>query len=190
MYKTKPTRTFKMNQQEIVYELKIEDGLILYFKTLLDAENHLVEFKTGGEISAVDMTPEIEEHLELQESWLEKMQRPGRVAAIAEEEKVKAEYNICSEIGKKREAALEWIQNMDSREFQDRLLNGNLPEFEREEYVEDGKLKRDTNHSYNLMSEGSHEGEVFNQGYLNRMQLRYFSVEDFKKGFYQEFFYI
>jgi len=183
-------------QQEIAYELKIGLGIEdtpLYFRTMQAANNHRENFEIDVGISVVEMTAEIEEQIEEQEVWLEKMQRPGRIAARAKEHKVsihQAKYIVCSELGEERKAALDWIQHMNSKEFQDRLLNGTLPKFTREEYFEDGKIKRDTNHSWSLMSDECHKLQAFNKGYLNRMDLRFMSIKDFKKSFYKMFWHI
>lgn len=86
----------------------------------------------------------------------------------------------------KRAAALGWIQLMNSREFQQRLLDGTLPEFERD--TENlAPLERSCYGPCRLMTEDEHDNEEFNQGYLKRHKLRYDSVENFKMTYYEEF---
>jgi hypothetical protein len=185
-----------MNYQAYGFAYKLDMGIEdfpIYFRNIQAANSHREKFEIDGGISIVEMTPELEEQIKEQEAWLEKMQRPGRIAARAKEDKVsihQAKYIVCSELGDERKAALDWIQHMNSKEFQDRLLNGTLPKFTREEYLDDGKIKRDTNHHYSLMSEECHKLQVFNKGYVNRMDLRYMSTEDFKKSFYQIFWHL
>jgi len=85
--------------------------------------------------------------------------------------------------------AMEWINQMDSREFQDRLLDGTLPEFDRE-FIEPSipsRIERMTNHPYQLMTEDCHRVGYYNQGYLHRDKLRYRDVDTFKKNYYREF---
>jgi len=82
-----------------------------------------------------------------------------------------------------REAAMDWIMDMDSREFQDKLLNDSLPVFEREN-EEIGTLQRDTCHPYNIMTDKQHDAMSFNQGYLKRHHLRYKSVDNYKMDYY------
>ena len=88
-----------------------------------------------------------------------------------------------------REAALEWIKSMSSWEFQKRLLDDDqLPDFEREEYDNNPPpLERSCNVPYRLMTDDDHKNEDYNQGFLKRHHLRYESVEDFKKIYYEEF---
>jgi hypothetical protein len=87
-----------------------------------------------------------------------------------------------------REAALKWIQNMDSFEFQERLLDGQLPEFEREDYYDNPPpLERTCHASFKLMTDEEHQNEDYNQGFLKRHKLRYDSVEYFKNIYYEEF---
>jgi hypothetical protein len=87
-----------------------------------------------------------------------------------------------------REAALKWIQNMDSFEFQERLLDGQLPEFEREDYYDNPPpLERTCHASFKLMTDEEHQNEDYNQGFLKRHRLRYESVEYFKNVYYEEF---
>jgi len=87
-----------------------------------------------------------------------------------------------------REAALEWIQHMNSREFQDRLLNETLPKFQRQEYAENPPpLERSCYGLCRLMTENDHETEEYNQGYLKRQRPRYDIVEEFKITYYEEF---
>ena len=100
------------------------------------------------------------------------------------------EYKMASNEVAKREAALEWIKNMDSREFETRLLDGTLPDFERE--VEDPlawrPLERSTcDEIYSLMTEDNHRKCRYSHGYKKRHNLRIYSVEQFKRENYMEF---
>jgi len=93
---------------------------------------------------------------------------------------------IGNDYKEKRAAALGWIQSMNSREFQQRLLEGTLPEFERD--TENlPPLERSCYRPCRLMTEDEHDNEEFNQGYLKRHLLRYISVENFKMTYYEEF---
>jgi hypothetical protein len=85
-----------------------------------------------------------------------------------------------------REAALEWIQNMKPDEFQKRILDGTLPEFERD--TENSMPLERTNQGIGhiITDEDDDDGE-FNQPYIKRHLLRYISVGDFKMTYYQEF---
>jgi hypothetical protein len=85
-----------------------------------------------------------------------------------------------------REAALEWIQDMDAYDFQVRLKENILPDFERdtENHI---PLERSCEAPCRLMTDDELNNEEFNQGYLKRHLLRYISVENFKETYYQEF---
>ena len=92
-----------------------------------------------------------------------------------------------------REAALSWIDAMSSYEFQTRMTRGTLPDFVREEIpIKDTEfpefprepLMRLTNHPYELLSDEILRAGMLTQGYIHRDQLRYYSVEDFKEGYY------
>jgi len=86
------------------------------------------------------------------------------------------------------EAAMGWIEHMDSKEFQERLLEGTLPEFIRDKPpVAKCPIERMTNHAYLLMTEECHRVGLYNQGYLHRLELRYIDVEHFKLKYYNEF---
>lgn len=93
---------------------------------------------------------------------------------------------IGNDYKEKRAAALGWIEFMNSREFQQRLLEGTLPEFERD--TENlPPLEEKFNKPCRLMTEDEHNNKEFNQGYLKRHKLRYDSVENFKMTYYEEF---
>ena len=134
----------------------------------------------------------IENEEEMLEMWIEKLNRPSRIALRGGKEMTIEEVKdfINEENKSERILALGEINAMNSKEFQDRLLADTLPEFVREEVPEYPKLDRDTCHPFSLMREKDHEGKCFNQGYLNRDKLRYYSVKDFKSSYYQEFFEI
>lgn len=85
-----------------------------------------------------------------------------------------------------RDAALKWIHCFSSCEFQKRLLDGTLPEFERDT-ENSAPLERSNGGLCRLMTEDDHDNKEFNQGYLKRHLLRYISVEDFKMTYYEEF---
>ena len=134
-----------------------------------------------------------EEETEMLQMWLEKPNRPGRVITrngneISEWE---LKYNLVNDddVENKRNVALEWIQNMESDEFQDRLLDETLPEFERV-LIESDKvntLERDTCHPYCLMREIDHKYGNYNQGYLKRGNLKFMGVDKFMRNYYEEF---
>ena len=85
-----------------------------------------------------------------------------------------------------REAALEWLQDMDAYDFQARLKEDLLPDFERD--TENPiPLERTGAGLCRLMTDEELDNEEFNQGYLKRHLLRYMSVEDFKETHYEEF---
>lgn len=85
-----------------------------------------------------------------------------------------------------REAALEWIQNMDAYDFQARLKDNLLPDFERdtENHI---PLERSCEAPCRLMTDKELDTNDFNLGYLKRHLLRYMSVENFKETYYEEF---
>jgi hypothetical protein len=85
-----------------------------------------------------------------------------------------------------RDAALKWIHCFSSCEFQKRLLDGTLPEFERDT-ENSAPLERSNVGLCRLMTDDEHDNKEFNQGYLKRHLLRYISVEDFKMTYYEEF---
>ena len=123
--------------------------------------------------------------------WSEKINRPGRTFARGDKELSTLELNylISDNPEKQREAAIEWITNMEPNEFQNRLLEGTLPEFERECITMNTPrpIERDTCHPYCLMTDREHELLISNQGYKNRYKLRYMNVDIFKINYYQEF---
>ena len=134
-----------------------------------------------------------EEETEMLQMWLEKLNRPGRVITrnCNEISEWELKYNLVNDddVENKRNVALEWIQNMESDEFQDRLLNETLPEFEREVIIPDkvNTLERDTCHPYCLMREIDHKYGNYNQGYLKRGNLKFMSVDKFMRSYYEEF---
>ena len=85
-----------------------------------------------------------------------------------------------------RKAALKWIDYLSSCEFQKRLLDGTLPEFEIDT-ENSAPLERFNQGLCRLMTNEDHDNKEFNQGYLKRHLLRYISVEDFKMTYYEEF---
>jgi len=134
-----------------------------------------------------------EEETEMLQMWLEKPNRPGRVITrnCNEISEWELKYNLVNDddVENKRNVALEWIQNMESDEFQDRLLNETLPEFERV-LIEPDKvntLERDTCHPYCLMREIDHKYGNYNQGYLKRGNLKFMGVDKFMRSYYEEF---
>ena len=134
-----------------------------------------------------------EEETEMLQMWVEKLNRPGRVITrnCNEISEWELKYNLVNDddVENKRNVALEWIQNMESDEFQDRLLNETLPEFERV-LIEPDKvntLERDTCHPYCLMREIDHKYGNYNQGYLKRGNLKIMSVHKFMRSYYEEF---
>lgn len=88
----------------------------------------------------------------------------------------------------KRNAALEWIDAMSNWEFETRLKRGALPDFVREELNTDSQynpeLVRLTNHPSCLLTEEALRLGCANQGYLNRQELRYHSIDEFKEEYY------
>ena len=85
-----------------------------------------------------------------------------------------------------RETALLWIQHMDAYDFQVRLKENLLPDFERD--TENNiPLERNGAGFCRLMTDDELNNEEFNQGYLKRHLLRYMSVENFKETYYEEF---
>jgi hypothetical protein len=86
------------------------------------------------------------------------------------------------------EAAMGWIEHMDSKEFQDRLLEDALPAFTRSKPpIAKCPIERMTNHAYLLMTDECHRVGLYNQGYLHRHELRYYDVDYFKRKYYNEF---
>jgi hypothetical protein len=89
-----------------------------------------------------------------------------------------------------REAALEWIDVMTSWEFETRLKNGTLPDFvhqvkpEPKYTPEIPQLVRQTNHPSRFLSEDALRAGCQNTGYINRENLRYYSVAEFIEGYY------
>jgi len=94
----------------------------------------------------------------------------------------------------KQEAGLDWIQEMPIHEFQERLIKETLPEFSREQIMHTSGtntasppkpcLTRQTNHPYGFLTEKQIEAGFSSEGYLHRDELRYMSVEQFKKKYY------
>ena len=90
-----------------------------------------------------------------------------------------------------REASMKWIMIMDSKEFQERLFNGNMPKFviapleemPNEEYY---AIPRLTCHSYKRLSDEALLIGALSQGYINREKLRYISREYFIENYYYE----
>jgi hypothetical protein len=119
---------------------------------------------------------------ELLEMWLEKMDRPGRMAARGNEEPA---VNILL-----REKAMGEICQMSAKEFQTRLLDGTLPEFPRE--APPKGLQRDTCQDRRLLTERDYrmpEGCICNYAEAHKDKLRYMSVDQFKQACYEEFVY-
>jgi hypothetical protein len=85
-----------------------------------------------------------------------------------------------------QEQALLWIQHMDAYDFQVRLKENLLPDFERD--TENNiPLERNGAGFCRLMTDEDLNNEEFNQCYLKRHLLRYMSVENFKETYYEEF---
>ena len=93
---------------------------------------------------------------------------------------------ISGDIVGQRDAALKWIDCFSSCEFQKRLLDGTLPDFEIDT-ENPAPLERSCYGPCHLMTEEDHDNKEFNQGYLKRHLLRYISVDDFKMTYYEEF---
>jgi hypothetical protein len=91
-----------------------------------------------------------------------------------------------------REAALDWIDVMTNYEFQTRLTRGTLPDFVRQAKPEPKytpgipQLVRQTNHPSCLLSEHVLQVGCLTTGYIDRENLRYYSVAEFMEGYYTE----
>jgi len=119
------------------------------------------------------------EDAEMMEMWLEKMDRPGRMAARGTEESA---TDILQ-----RAKAMEEIYKMSAKEFQTRVLDGTLPEFPREEPPTG--LIRDTCHEMRLLTEAEFENvhRPNNYAEAHKGKLRYMTTEVFKQNCYWEF---
>lgn len=136
---------------------------------------------------------ETEEDLEeLVDMYCEKMSRDGRVTArggveISEKElKYMVTRQEFPEFSLK--PAMEWIRSMSRGEFQQRLIDGTMPEFPRDRKP---MLIRDTCHSRRLMTPEelqAEAGDFENAGNINRDALAYMSLADFKSRYYDEFY--
>ena len=82
----------------------------------------------------------------------------------------------------KRKAAMDWISHMNPREFQEKLFNGTLPEFERKKL--NTYIEVTTQHHYYKMTEDDFIKRNHNQGYVNKLNLESNTVEEFKKLYY------
>jgi hypothetical protein len=99
-------------------------------------------------------------------------------------------YRKASGEEEQREAALDWIEVMTNYEFETRLKRGTLPDFVREELKPEPtgipQLVRQTNHPSCFLSEHALQVGCLNAGYINRENLRYYSVAKFIEGYYTE----
>ena len=62
-----------------LFALTLDDEMTLFFYTLEEAKNANKELECHGIITRVERTDEAEEQMEIQEIWMEKMSRPGRI---------------------------------------------------------------------------------------------------------------
>lgn len=118
---------------------------------------------------------------EMLHMWLEKVNRPGRLAQRNGEEITKEQ--LLEMIEQDRNNAMTEIEKMDSYEFQTRVLDGTLPEFIRETVK---GIQRDTNHRREILTKKQFEIGLTNYGNVHRNKLRYISAEIFKKDCYEE----
>lgn len=89
-----------------------------------------------------------------------------------------------------RKTALAWIDVMTNCEFQTRLVKGTLPDFVREELIpakhdDIPRLIRQTNHPCGFLTDEILRAGFLTQGYICREQLRYYSIDEFKEGYYE-----
>ena len=100
------------------------------------------------------------------------------------------EYRNAIGENNKRDTALGWIDEMSPLEFQIRFINGSLPDFVREKRSmdEENKLVRMTNHPFGLLPENILRAGGINQAYIFRNQLRYTSIDSFKREYYNNIF--
>jgi len=181
-----------ISQENTIYALCIDTDMVFHFKTSNEAEYYRDKFNTGKKICCVEKTPEIEEQIGLQERFLTKMTgflpENNKKTINNSWEDVYIASRYLNNPTFQMEAAMGWIENMSSREFQDRLLQGELPVFARAADLHlPFRIERQTNHAYYLMTENCHRIGLYNQGYLNRGELRYRDVNYFKKKYYKEF---
>jgi hypothetical protein len=97
----------------------------------------------------------------------------------------KKTYEAATTEKEKREAALEWINSMSPLEFEMRLKNDTLPNFIR---IRDERplLVRYSNAPSRFLTEEELQLGVRNQGFINRSQLMYLSIERFLKEYYDK----
>ena len=125
--------------------------------------------------------------------WAETLRLEQQALSEAAEQKYKdalkegGAADIC-------ETAMKWIMIMNGKEFQDRLFNGTMPKFvcaPVEELTEEERIWRPiprlTSHPYMRLSDEALLAGIASQGYINREQLRYCSVEHFIENYYYEF---
>jgi len=127
--------------------------------------------------------------IDIDDLWAETLRQEHQALSEAAEQRYK---DSLKEGGTAdiREAAMSWIFIMNGKEFQDRLFNGNMPKFiiapleemPNEEYY---TIPRLTCHPYERLSDEALLAGAINQGYLNREQLRYCSVEYFIENYYK-----
>ena len=123
-----------------------------------------------------DEEEEYEEDEDMLDMWVEKMNRPGRLAERGGVEFTKEDWFRM--IKEDRDNVMDQINAMNPYEFQTRVLNGTLPEFVREKA---NGLLRDTCHSRAVRTEEEFIRGMTNYGSVHRDKLRYMSVEDFKE---------
>ena len=132
----------------------------------LDQEMTIMELELSHEDEDDDSVPELISFNQYEVAYLEALNSGDKIA--------------------QREAALEWLQDMDAYDFQARLKENILPDFERdtENHI---PLERSCETPCRLMTDEELNNEEFNQGYVKRHLLRYMSVENFKETYYGEF---
>lgn len=81
-----------------------------------------------------------------------------------------------------RDEAMKLISNMDAREFQTKLINGTLPDFQRaipgdQDYPKG--ILRDTCHSHCLLSDEDFDKKIVNYAEVHRSKIRFTNTKDF-----------
>jgi hypothetical protein len=116
--------------------------------------------------------------------------------SIAQTESIMRQNEYRSAVGEEdqRETALAWINAMTNMEFQTRLKQRTLPDFDREVLIckTDSKIPKDelvrmTNHPYSFLSDEEMRVGLISQGYTHRNELRYLSTDDFITEYYSEY---
>jgi len=178
------------SNQNTIYALCVDNDFVLHFDTRQEAYHYREKFNRGKQIYSVEKTPEIEEHRGLQDRLLkikmDRLEKSNENKNNWEDVYIASCYLNNSMF--QMEAAMGWIEHMDSKEFQDRLLEDALPAFTRSKPpIAKCPIERMTNHAYLLMTDECHRVGLYNQGYLHRHELRYYDVDYFKRKYYNEF---